>query len=279
MSENSLPDNGGGDAGSANADLPANQPNPSADEHKDAGSGGDAGAGQGEPKNNAPQEGSPQEKGSSSDDDDGLAKFAESRGYKWDEMSDDAKALLKDVQENQRAYRKTKEEAEALRKATTEVTTVTDEELEDEDDPVLAELKRTQSRMAQYESKQQVTDFYLRNPEARDYDKEMGEIVLEEAKKNGKDAARYLASDINRLYILAKARRGGSADVEAARREERELLRHRQEAGSEGAAASSPSTKTQKVTREWLQSGNYDPSNPEHRKMVDEAMARGDLYG
>jgi hypothetical protein len=288
MSDNSPTDNGGQDTGDLQGkSLPENNQNESAEEQQDAVSGGNTQDADQESKDE-PQNRSTQSKetDSSDADDDGLAKFAKSQGFDFESLSDNELKALKLAHENQKAFRSERQEKKQtndLQKNLKEATQPNEEELESES-PAVAEMRRTQAMVAQLESKQRVTDFYLDNPEARDYDKEMGEIVKEEAAKftnpeEGKAAARYLASDLERLLLLAKARRGtdSSEAIEAARREERESLRREQEGAGESPAAQTRSQGTPKVTREWV-TNEYDPSNPEHQKMVDEAMSRGDLY-
>lgn len=282
MSDKSLPDEGVQPTGSQD-DLPVDNPNPSADEQQDAVSGGKTQDADQDPKDEPQKEETPRPKGDSSnaDDEDGLAKFAKSRGYDFSDLNDREKKILNDAYENQKAFRQERQEKKQtndLQKNLQEAIKPDEEELENES-PAVAEMRRTQAMVAQLQSQQRVTDFYMNNPEARDFDKEMGELVKEEAKERGADAARYLAADLERLLLLAKARKGTDSTeaIEAARREERESLRRKQEGAGETPAAQTRNSGTNKVTREWVQN-EYDPKNPEHQALVDEAMSRGDLY-
>lgn len=219
------------------------------------------------------------DKDDQSSDDDGFSKFAKSQGFDPSDLTDRERKALKIAHDNVKAFR-TKEQKDELRKATEDINDPKDvrdnEELSD------AEKREIQRDMeiAQLRAAQRTRDFYDSNPQAKEYDKEMGQLIKEEQEKHGTAAARYLAQDLERLYILAKARRGNDdsdAAREAGRREERELLRKRQEGSADSSHSTQPNAPKTKVTRDWLAS-EYDPKNAEHRKMVDEALARGDLY-
>lgn len=280
MEDNSPTDNGVVDnSGADDSALPdSNQPN-AAEEQQDTGSGDDS---RESGQDDGRQDDTTHDSGSSDADDDGLKRFAKSQGFDPDNLTDGEKRALKLAHDNQKAFRnKSQEDVNALRDATSDAAGVDEDELAglDEDE---AERIRDRNERAQDRAERRTTRFYLQNPEAMSYDTEMAEIITEEVERNGKQAASYLAADLDRLLILAKARRGDNDEqskIEAARREERELLRQRQEAGSgaSGASNSNQNTSKPKVTREWIDNG-YDPSNPEHREMVDEAIARGDLY-
>jgi len=272
-------DGSGEPAGSSDEDLPAeNQNDQSAAGHTDTTTGGDT-PDVDQTSDDEPQHGTTQDT-EGSDEDEGLTKFAKAQGFDPDNLTDGEKKALKLARDNQKAYREsTQQRSEETQRAITEANTLDDEETE-ELTPEQEWQAGVEARQARIESSLRLNEFYSKNPEARELDKEMGELVLEEAERNGKPAARYLASDLNRLYILAKARRGeneSSVIAEKARKEERERLRKAQEAGSDGSQATNSHSSTQKVTKEWVDK-EYDPSNAEHRKMVDEAIQRGDLY-
>lgn len=257
--------------------LDDNQTNQSADEHTDTGTSGDT-QDSGQTSDNEPQHGTTQDNEGS--DDDGLDNFAEAQGFDPKNLTEGERKALKIAHDNQKAYRKsTQGKSEEAQKAIEEANTLDDGETEQltDDEAWQADIEARQARI---ESNLRLSEFYSKNPDARGYDKEMGEIVLEEANSNGKAAARYLAADLNRLLVLAKARRGdgeANAIAEQARKEERERIRKAQEAGSDGSQATNSHQGEPKITQEWVDK-EYDPSNPEHRQMVDEAIQRGDLY-
>lgn len=217
----------------------------------------------------------------SSDDDKALSNFAKSRGYDFSELTDREKKLLRDSYENQKAFRQeSQKKSDELRAATEEIN---DPRQVEDDDNLTDQEKREFRRdleIAQMRSDIRARNFFDDNPEAKEYEPEMSQVILEKKEKYGPGAARLFAQDLNEVYILAQARRGSNdSEVarEAGRREERELLRKRQEGSADTAHSTQASTPTPKVTKEWLQSEDYDPSNPEHRAMVDEALADGSL--
>jgi hypothetical protein len=266
--------------GDEQTSLPTETTGQSADEHnQDTGSG----AGNNEASQDSDQTSDGRQHDTTQNDgsdDDGLARFAKSQGFSdFASLSDDTKRALKLAHDNQKAFRKTQQDTkEHLSEAVDEVHTAP-QAGEDEDED-LAWRKQQTAAINQLAASQKVATFYSKNPDAKDYDKEMAEIVTEEAKDYGPQAAQMLLRNLPRLLVLAKARRGDNdpdAAREAGRREEREILRHKQEASSDsGHASQSTATSGTKVTREWIQN-SYDPSNPEHVKMVDEALAAGQL--
>lgn len=83
----------------------------------------------------------------------------------------------------------------------------------------------SEARIANLEMQQHVTQFYINNPDARQYDDKMAEIVKKEP---------YLANNLNRLLQIARLESSGaqiSGVAEKARRQERELLSKKQRAG------------------------------------------------
>lgn len=258
--------------------LDDNQQDLSADEHTDTDSSGET-QDSDQQSDTEPQDGTTQDD-DSSDDEDGLSKFAKAQGFDPENLTDDTRKALKLARDNQKAFREsTQIKADEARSAIHDANTLEDEDTE-ELDPFEARQVELEARQARIESDIRLSEFYVSKPEARELDKEMAQIVLDEAKTNGKAAARYLAADLNRLFVLAKARRGDNDSAQIAdnaRREERENLRKRQSGSADESHASNQHQTTPKVTEDWIDN-EYDPSNPEHRQMVDEAMARGDLY-
>jgi hypothetical protein len=282
MTDNSPTENGGGNpTGDNNQSLPVQPTNPSAEEQQDAASGGntrDAGQSQ-----EAPQKGSTQQSDDSSTDD-GLASFAKAQGIDdFDSMSERERKLLKIAHDNHKAYRKTNEKKPnpELDKAVTEVHQASEEDLGDGTDPVQEALARSNQEIAQLKAENRLDRFRREHPDAVEYESDMRDLILQEKKLYGVEAARALANNLPRVYREAKALREGDGTESArqeGRREERELLRKKQEAGADNSHAQTQGTKTPKVTREWIMSDEYDPSNPDHRAMVEEAMSRGTLY-
>jgi hypothetical protein len=104
----------------------------------------------------------------------------------------------------------------------------------------------------------------------------MAQIVADKRKEFGDDYARALLQDLPTLYGLAQLSKptDTSAAVEAARQEERNSMNQSLTASAGGANAtnSKPATPI-KVTSDWIRN-EYNPSNPEHRALVDAAMKR-----
>ena len=98
--------------------------------------------------------------------------------------------------------------------------------------------------------------------------------------KEARKFAYNLSRDLPTLYDLARLRTGAingpQVDTEAIRREERESIKRQSTASAGQAHAVTQNTAPTKIDREWL-ANHYQPSNPEHRKLVDEAVANGDL--
>lgn len=218
---------------------------------------------------------------SSSDDDDGLSKFAKAQGFDPENLTDGERKALKLAHDNQKAFRtKAQEDSDALKDTLVDTEDVSDDELEDLD-ATEAWQRKQDSRMAQLEASQKSTDFFSKNPEAKEYEQEMANLIVEEAKNNGIDAARYLSKDLNRVLVLAKAARGDSTETakEAGAREERERLRREQEGSADGGQASNTHQAPKKLSREDILSMD----DKEYEKLresgeLDEIINRGDLY-
>lgn len=272
-------DNGSGDD---NQSLPENQNqnNPSADEQQQDSVSSEDTQQTDQNQQNEPAQQTTQDDSSSSDDD-GLSKFAKAQGYDPDKLSDGERKALKLAHDNQKEARKLMQSKKTeLNNAVDDANTVADSDIENLDEDQQNAV-RTETRLARMEAAQRVTNFYVENPEAKDYDKEMTEIIADEVKTNGKDSARYLARDLNRLLILAKARRGDNSEeiADKARREERERLRHRQEASADTSQAQNTHQGSKKITRESI----AEMSDEDYEKLrksgeLDEAINRGDLY-
>lgn len=118
---------------------------------------------------------------SSSDDD--LEKWAKGKNLPLD----DPLALAKMYRESEKKMHQTNTEAAELRK---QVGRQAEEGAEQGEEQEVTDTRKLLNQLA-------VTDFYLNNPEARQYDGKMAEILTEKP---------YLASDLETLYIIAKAK-------------------------------------------------------------------------
>lgn len=276
MSENSPTEDGVDPNAGAEQALPADSTDSSAEGQQDAASSGNAqDADQGQSNEPDASQSTQDDDASSSDED--LTKFAKAQGIDdYTSLTEREKKILKTAHDNQKAYRKsTQDKSDELKQTLEDAEKPTQEEL-DSDVDGNTELR---AEVNQLRAAQRVESFYGKNPEAREYETEMKDLVLEEVKTNGTEAARYLSSDLGRLLTLAKARRGDSTEDAKAQgaREEREKLRKRQEGSSDSGQAQNSHSTPKKVTRDWIDS-EYDPGNAEHRQMLDEAIQRGDLY-
>lgn len=280
MSETSPTEQVDAGAGSPQGDLPATQPstNPSADERQEESVSG--GSQQTDQNNNNQPQGTTDDDSSSSADD-GLAKFAKAQGFDPDNLTDGERKALKLAHDNQKSFRNERQQrSDELKDTTQDVNTVEEDELKDLDDSEKRELLRD-SEIAQLKAAQRATDFWSQNPEAREYETDMAKIIQDEKKRNGVEAARYLARDLNRVLILAKAERGSDteATAEKARREERERLRREQEGSTDGGQAQNPNQGTKKVTRADIDAmDEKEYAEFKNSGQLQEAIARGDLY-
>lgn len=199
-----------------------------------------------------------QQKGGESTDD-GLAKFAKSQGFDFENASEDVKRALKIAHDNQRAFRE-KGNGKSVVDATSELT----------DGSLEAEVK-------QLKYERQTDKFWADETKDRKLESSMVEILNEAKEKYGKEYAFTLSRDLPTLYGLAQVRNGQTTtpvDAEAIRREERESINKAISAGAPAAHAMSQGGEApQKITREWIQN-SYDSHDPAQRKLVDEYFSR-----
>lgn len=279
--DESLTDNGvDQNSGADQSALPEQSTNTSADEqHQDTVSSGEQSQDSGQGSQDEHDESRSTQKSGSSDDDEALARFAKSQGIEdIEDLSDREKRLLKVARDNQVNSRKKLEKENEGKVLETVEKLHSSEQASEDDDEVTALLKAQDQQIRLINARQRSQDFFSKVPEAREYEAEMAQVLVNEKEKYGEAAAVILAQNLDRVFREAKDLRGDN-DVdsarEAGRRAEREELRRKQEASSESASATDHSKgKTPKVTRDWI-ANHYDPSNEEHRKMVDEAMAKG----
>lgn len=108
-----------------------------------------------------------------------------------------------------------------------------------DDDGYVDETAELRNEINNLKTTQAANTFYLNNPELKAYDDEAVAILTEKKAQNPL-LAQALASDLESLFVLAKARRS-AADVsnahEAGRKEEREALASKQRASAPNAAA------------------------------------------
>lgn len=190
--------------------------------------------------------------------DDGLAKFAKSQGVEdISQLSDNELRFLKMAHDNQKAFRE-KGNQPSISDATKQLGG-TDVE----------------SRLAQLEYEKTTEKFFSENRD-RSLEPAMVEILNEKKEQYGKDYAMNLSRDLDALYGLAQVRAGkpSSVDTEAIRREERESIQRQMSAGAPAAHATQGArSSTPKITTDWIRN-EYDPRNPEHIKMMQEAGLR-----
>lgn len=202
-------------------------------------------------------------------DDDGLAKFAKSQGFDPENLSDGERRALKIAHDNQKAYRSTSNEKKVT-EAASELHTPVANETED------AKFRR---EFQTWKYEQQAEKFWA-DKQDRTLEPSMVEILNEKKEQYGTEYARILSQDLNTLYDLARlksgAQVGAPVDADAIRREERESIKRQANASAGQPHAVSQATSETKIDRNWLDT-QYQPSNPEHRKLVDAAYARGDL--
>jgi hypothetical protein len=272
MADNSLTDNGGTGNGADDSST-VNQTDRTAETHNDTGSGGDT--------QDTVDTSTNHDDGGDGGDDDGLAKFAKGQGYdSLDDFSERELELLKRQKKQVDEFRNNKDRIQSKDELREVEDQIYKPQVDDDLDDYEKREAARDAQIAKLAASQRKRDFFDSIPEAKEYEADMARLIQTEAERNGVEAARYLASDLRRVYVLARDLHNDDAvrtASETARREERELLRQKQEAGSGSQAASSSQRRSPKVNNEWVQN-EYDPSNPEHRKMVDEAIARGDLY-
>jgi hypothetical protein len=162
--------------------------------------------------------------GTASQFDDDLDKWAEKRGYGKLETEKERR-IAQDARNNQRDFHKGRGGDELNTQVEDVISNGNDDDIRQE----IAILK----------ARDMTRDYFDRNPNAKEYESTMAELVKDEAEKRGDEAAYWLAQDLDRLYTLAKSK-GATAtaeDIEKARREERESLAQKQAAGVAPSAA------------------------------------------
>lgn len=209
-----------------------------------------------------------QENSGESETDDGVAKFAKGQGIDWESATENEKRLAKVAYDNQKAARQQMSQAK--------LTDATKKLNQNEDGSVTDSL-----RLAQLESKIARDEFFRQDGIDASVESAMVDVLNKTREESGVDVARTLAQNLPLLYKIAKAEYV-DASIEAARQqgrqEERASITAKTNASAPAAHARTQSDSTPKITREWIADNPNYSDNPETRKMVDEAIARGDLY-
>lgn len=211
--------------------------------------------------------------------DDGLAKFAKGQGIEdISQLSEREQKLLKVAHDNQKFARSNTPEKK-LSDVNELVDTPKQGATEDE------EFKR---EFRQYKYERQTDQFWSADGRDRTLEPTMVQILNDKVAEltpvigadKAKEYAFNLSRDLPTLYNLAQIQTGTfdpQAAKEQGRREERDSIRNKAGAEAPAAHATSPVTSSTKVDKAWIQS-TYDPNNAEHRQLLADAMARGDLY-
>ncbi len=207
--------------------------------------------------------------GGATEDDNSLAKFAKSQGYTDEDiesLSDREKKLLKIASDNQKAFRnntngpKVAETAKELNAAPADADVAT----------------KAVSEINQFRYEQKTNEFWSNDKRDKSIEPLMVEILNEKKAALGKEYAQGLSNDLETLYAMAQIRAGqtssSSVNEEAIRQEERDSINRKQSASAPDAHAVSQASSTVKIDSDWVENV-YDPSNEEHVKMLQEAMA------
>lgn len=193
-----------------------------------------------------------------------LSKFAKGQGINdLSELSERELSLLKMARDNKSAFDKTKQNQPKLEETSTSLATPGDE---------ATDVQKLSAKVANMEFKEKKATFMQGKDAA--LEPVMAQIVADKRAEFGDDYARALLADLPTLYSLAASSKpvDTTAAVEAARQEERTSMNQSLTAGAGGANATDSKPQTPvKVTSEWIRN-EYDPSNPEHRALVDAAM-------
>lgn len=204
-----------------------------------------------QPQQNSEEQKQTQQTGGDSTTDDGLAKFAKGQGVEdISQLSERELKFLKVAHDNQKFARE---------KSSTQSITDATKDLGGTD---------TNARIAHLEYERETDRFF--NGKDRSVEAKMIQVLAEKREKYGDAYAYNLSRDLDALYSLAGGSTAAPVDVEAIRREERESINRQMSSSTPNAHATTGSINgAPKVTQEWIES-EYDPRNPEHRKLVDE---------
>ena len=194
-----------------------------------------------------------------------LAKFAKSQGFEPDNLTDGEKKALKIAHDNQKAYR---QRVDAAKPSEIEKTIKAIDSDSDMSDREYTDFKLGQQNMIL-----DIRQYWAENPDDKQYEKEAIAILQREKELYGEAAQTRLVGDMPRLMREAKFAAGAYDPQrirEQAQREERERLRREQEGAADGLNATDTSPDAGSVDmREWIRN-EYDPSNEEHIKKLNE---------
>ena len=200
--------------------------------------------------------------------DDGVAKFAKSQGIDWATATENEKRLAKIAHDNQRAARQNMSQAK--------LTDATQKLNQNPDGSVTDSL-----RLTQLESKIARDEFFRQDGIDASVEPAMVDVLTKTREESGDDVARSLSKNLPLLYKIAQVE-NGTQSIDAAkqlgRQEERASIKTKAIASAPAAHAVTQSNSTPKVTRDWIAANPNYSDNPEQRAMVEEALARGDLY-
>lgn len=203
--------------------------------------------------------------------DDSLAKFAKSQGIDdLSTLSDREQKLLKIASDNQKAYRQQSNQPK-ITDAASELNKPADD---------ATEVQKLASKVAAFEYANTTNQFWSGDGKDRTLEPTMIQVLNEKKEQFGKEYAFSLSQDLDTLYAMAQIKSGAvdtTAAIEEGRRQERDSIRQQSSAGAPQSHATQPNTGSAKINMDWVNS-EYDSTNPEHRKALDEALQRGDLY-
>lgn len=161
-----------------------------------------------------------------------LAKWAEAKGISLDNEKEVKIAQM--ARESEKSMHQTKQEKSELQKTLAPQEDYVAPPTPDSD--VMSELQQVKLQLA-------VQDFYSRNPEARELDSQMAEIVQERP---------HLANDLEALYALTKTRvtsdQSESLKKEGGREALTQLANKQQAAAVKGSAVNSAPTTSETIT-------------------------------
>lgn len=214
--------------------------------------------------------------------DEGLVKFAKGQGISDEDyatLSEREIKLLKVAKDNQTAARN-KPADRSLTDANNDLVDAPKAN-ESEDESFKREFR-------QYKYERQADQFWSSDKHDRTLEsgmvgllnKKIEELTPSLGEAEARKYAFNLSRDLPTLYNLA-AIEAGTFDPQAARqegrREERDSIRRQSAASAPEAHATASAPASSKIDLAWVQD-TYDSNNAEHRILLDEAMARGDLY-
>lgn len=164
---------------------------------------------------------------------DDIKKWAESQGIDVDNPTPEQTAkLAQRLRDTQSKMHEATNKSAELESSVSDVVDVAE---------TAGQIDANDARLLKMEQRLAVTQFFVNNPEARQYDKQMAEIVKQKP---------WLLNDLNDLHRLARLESSGeSIDkiTEKARQDERERLKQKQSAGIAKPSASSSTGSSKEV--------------------------------